>query len=93
MGPANYHDEYRKKVEDLIEEKRQGKAIVVERAASEPTPVVDLMEALQASVEAARTHRAGTRLSDVVGERPARAAKRAPARVERGGGPLRPREV
>jgi len=84
--PANYHDEYRKKVEDLIEEKRQGKAIVVERAAPEPTPVVDLMEALQASVEAARTHRAGTRLSDVADKRPARAAKAAvPAAGAAGG--------
>ena len=60
--PANYADEYRKRVEKLIDEKRQGKAVVTERPATKPTPVVDLMAALQASVEAARQHRPGTRL-------------------------------
>jgi DNA end-binding protein Ku len=60
--PANYQDEYRKRVEELIEEKRQGRVVVTDRPATEPTPVVDLMAALQASVEAARKHRPGARL-------------------------------
>jgi DNA end-binding protein Ku len=64
---ANYQDEYRQRVEQLIDEKGQGKVVVTERPATQPTPVVDLMAALQASVEAARSHQPGTRL---VGESP-----------------------
>jgi DNA end-binding protein Ku len=60
--PALYHDEYRERVEALIEDKRKGKVVVVERPEAAPTPVVNLMEALQASVEAARRHRPGTRV-------------------------------
>jgi len=61
--PSIYEDEYRKRVEGLIEEKRQGKVIVTERPETQPTKVVDLMEALQASVEAARSHRPGRHIS------------------------------
>ena len=60
--PALYEDEYRKRVEELIADKRKGKVVVTERPATAPTPVVDLMEALQASVEAARGHRPGKRV-------------------------------
>jgi DNA end-binding protein Ku len=58
--PSLYEDQYRKRVEALIDEKRQGKVIVTERPEPQATKVVDLMEALQASVEAARAHRPGT---------------------------------
>jgi DNA end-binding protein Ku len=61
--PSLYEDQYRKRVEALIEEKRQGKVIVTERPETQPTKVVDLMEALQASVEAARSHRPGAHIS------------------------------
>jgi len=72
--PANYQDEYRRRVEELIEEKRQGKVVVTERPATQPTPVVDLMAALQASVEAARQHRPGARLVGASGGGDARGA-------------------
>ncbi|HEY5023707.1 MAG TPA: Ku protein [Acidimicrobiales bacterium] len=62
--PGIYEDEYRKRVEGLIDEKRQGKVIVTERPETQPTKVVDLMEALQASVEAARSHRPGAHIAD-----------------------------
>jgi DNA end-binding protein Ku len=61
--PGIYEDEYRKRVEGLIDEKRQGKVIVTERPETQPTKVVDLMEALQASVEAARSHRPGAHIA------------------------------
>jgi len=61
-NPALYHDEYRERVEALIDDKRKGKVVLTERPEAAPTPVVDLMEALQASVEAARRHRPGTRV-------------------------------
>jgi DNA end-binding protein Ku len=49
--PERYHDTHRAKVEALIEDKAQGKTIAV--AISAPTTkVVDLMEALSASIAA-----------------------------------------
>ena len=51
--PERYHDTHRAKVEALIEEKAQGKVIVNAGAKSAPaTKVVDLMEALSASIAA-----------------------------------------
>ncbi|GGS36952.1 non-homologous end joining protein Ku [Actinokineospora fastidiosa] len=49
--PENYHDTYTQRVEQLIEDKRQGRTIVAEEEPAEPTKVVDLFEALSASVE------------------------------------------
>ncbi|HTZ08441.1 MAG TPA: Ku protein [Acidimicrobiales bacterium] len=83
--PAVYEDEYRKRVEQLIDEKRQGKVIVTERPEPGSTPVVDLMAALQASVEAARSHRPGARLTE---DRTAAAGP--PARAKRGRAPAAP---
>ncbi|HEV7467633.1 MAG TPA: Ku protein, partial [Candidatus Dormibacteraeota bacterium] len=51
--PSDYHDEYREALLALVAEK-QGKGTVERPAAAEPGRVVDLMEALKASVEAAR---------------------------------------
>jgi DNA end-binding protein Ku len=50
--PDKFHDEYQKRVLDLIEAKREGKEV---REAPQPkvAPVVDLMEALQRSLSAA----------------------------------------
>ncbi len=50
--PEKFHDEYQKRVVELIETKQQGKPVV---AAKQPkiAPVVDLMEALQRSLAAA----------------------------------------
>ncbi len=76
--PTIYEDEYRKRVEGLIDEKRQGKVIVTERPETQPTKVVDLMEALQASVEAARSHRPGAHIA-APGEQ-GKARTKAPAR-------------
>ena len=55
--PARYHDTYRQRVEELIEQKRRGETITVEAPAPR-AQVVDLMQALQASV-AARTEGEG----------------------------------
>jgi len=52
--PEQYHDTYRERVEDLVERKRAGEEVVVETHPAKPTKVVDLMAALQASVDAAR---------------------------------------
>jgi DNA end-binding protein Ku len=52
--PTHYRDTHRQKIEALVEEKRQGKEIVA--ATSAPTAkVVDLMEALNASIKASKS--------------------------------------
>jgi DNA end-binding protein Ku len=54
--PERYRDTYRERVLELIERKAQGQAIVTEEPAT-PGKVRDLMEALRASVEAAKKER------------------------------------
>ncbi len=49
--PAKYHDTYTDDLQELIEAKAKGKEITVEPEAEERSNVIDLMEALQASVE------------------------------------------
>jgi DNA end-binding protein Ku len=51
--PETYHDTYRKLVEELIDQKRQGTVVTTEKREPALPPVVDLMEALRASVAAA----------------------------------------
>jgi DNA end-binding protein Ku len=55
--PEKYHDEYREKVLALIEQKASGQEIVVEEAPEEPSKVVDLMAALEASLAAVKKGR------------------------------------
>ena len=54
FDPSQYRDTYRERVLDLIEQKASGQTIAAAPAAEEPTRVVDLMAALEASVAAAR---------------------------------------
>jgi DNA end-binding protein Ku len=48
--PSRYRDTYRGEVEELIEAKRRGRAVVTTEPGEEPAPVVDLLAALEASV-------------------------------------------
>jgi len=52
--PKRYHDTYTEELKDLIEAKAKGKKIVIEEEAPAEAGVVDLMQALEASLEAAR---------------------------------------
>jgi DNA end-binding protein Ku len=54
--PHRYRDTHRERVLELIERKTEGRDIVAEEPAT-PGKVRDLMEALRASVEAARKER------------------------------------
>ena len=65
--PERFHDTHREKVEALIEEKRNGHEIVLQEGPEPAAKVVDLMEALNASIAAAA--KPGS----------AKSAKRAPA--------------
>lgn len=57
FDPAEWVDESREAVEDLARRKMEGEEIVVADAAAQPAGVVDLMEALKASVEATKAKR------------------------------------
>jgi DNA end-binding protein Ku len=63
FDPADYHDEYREALQELIEAKIEGRE-TVEAPAPEPGKLVDLMAALQASVAAAgKAREAGAPIS------------------------------
>lgn len=57
FAPDKYHDDYREQVLDLIGKKAAGEAFEVPEAVAEKPKIVDLMAALEASVEAAKTAR------------------------------------
>ena len=52
--PGDYRDTYRERVLELIESKARGEEIVVEPAAERTEPALDLMAALEASIDRAR---------------------------------------
>ena len=72
--PERFHDTHRDKVEAIIEEKRQGHEIVLQEGPEPAAKVVDLMEALSASIAAAAKADSETE----TGDRPA--AKRTTAK-------------
>ena len=57
FDPANYRDEYREALMQVIESKIEGRETVEIEAPEEPTKLVDLMAALQASVNKATSAR------------------------------------
>jgi DNA end-binding protein Ku len=56
--PSDFRDTYTDRVRELIMLKREGQEVVAAEEAPQPTNVVDLMEALRRSVDAARKRRA-----------------------------------
>jgi DNA end-binding protein Ku len=75
--PEKFHDEYRMQVLDLIERKAAGEEIVAEPVVEAPAKVLDLVAALEASLEKAQT--AKDRHPSSSGAAP-EAAKKAPAK-------------
>jgi DNA end-binding protein Ku len=58
FDPTAYRDEYRDQVVEMIERKAEGEEVVTQPVEGEgPAPVVDLMAALEASLEAAKKGR------------------------------------
>jgi len=57
FAPEKYHDDYREQVLDLITKKAAGEEFEVPEVEAEKPKIVDLMAALEASVEAAKTAR------------------------------------
>jgi DNA end-binding protein Ku len=88
--PQNYRDTYTERVEKLIEAKKKNREIVAPEPAEESSgKVVDLLAALQASVDAAKGHKPGnthdlpklkTRKAEGDPEAEDRTARRAPSK-------------
>ncbi|MBV9012456.1 MAG: Ku protein [Pseudonocardiales bacterium] len=57
FAPETYHDGYREALLSVIEAKTAGRDVAAQPAPAEPTPPLDLITALQASVEAAQAAR------------------------------------
>ncbi len=79
FDPSAYRDEYREALMQVIESKIEGRETVEIEAAEEPTKLVDLMAALQASVNAATSSRDSKRekpvsVSEAKEQRAAKAA-------------------
>ncbi|HSK16486.1 MAG TPA: Ku protein [Gaiellaceae bacterium] len=72
FDPAEFENEYRRDLRAMLEAKLEGEEIAVPEPAA-PAPVVDLMEALKASVEQAKKRK----------DEAAPAKKKAPARKKR----------
>ena len=79
--PEQYTDEYREALNELVQAKIEGRELTRAPAPAEPTNVVDLMEALRASVAAADSSK-GKRVSATIPDAPKakKAAKKAPAK-------------
>jgi DNA end-binding protein Ku len=73
--PKDFRDEYREALEDLISKKVQGEEITYAEP-SEPSKVVDLMDALRASVEAAQASKPAARNGSSRGQSQSRTSTR-----------------
>lgn len=60
-NPHDYRDRTQERVRELVEAKRSGESVRRAEAPPESTNVVDLMSALEASVDQARSSRTGTK--------------------------------
>ena len=58
--PGDFQDDYRQQLEKLVDQKVEGEEITVTEAPEEPPRVVDLMEALKASVAEAKQKKEST---------------------------------
>jgi DNA end-binding protein Ku len=56
FDPSKYHDTYRERVLEVIERKAEGQEVEVAPAPEAPTAVPDLMAALEASLQAAKSN-------------------------------------
>jgi DNA end-binding protein Ku len=70
FDPAAYHDEVQERIEKVIEKKVEGKEVSLAPAAEPKAQIIDLMEALKASVA-----------GKAAGAPKPKAARRAPART------------
>ncbi|MER6386228.1 Ku protein [Streptomyces sp. NPDC001250] len=58
--PSDFHDTYHEKVRELVEAKKKGASVEKAEQPAEATNVIDLMDALRASVDRARSRKGRT---------------------------------
>jgi DNA end-binding protein Ku len=75
FDPQKYHDEYRQALRELIDAKIVGKEVVNAPSPGDRGKVVDLMEALQASVKLAEENRQKSGAEGASGKKKGRKAK------------------
>jgi len=63
FDPTAYVDSYRARVQEAVQAKVDGQEVVVQPEEGEPATVVDLMEALRASVDAAKERKGSSKAS------------------------------
>ena len=61
FDPTAYQDEYRERVLEAVQAKVEGQEVVMQPEEGEPATVVDLMEALRASVDQANQRKTGSK--------------------------------
>ncbi|MGW3966592.1 non-homologous end joining protein Ku [Amycolatopsis sp. NPDC005003] len=81
--PDKYHDHYREALEEMIEAKVAGDETTKPAAVTAKAEVVDLMAALQASVDAAKKSRQSSSEASEASEEDAKPAKKKPAARKR----------
>ena len=77
--PEDYRDTYTDRVKGLVNAKKKGAEVVVAEEAPEATNVIDLMEVLRASVDAARSGRGSAKAGARTAAKPSAASKKATA--------------
>lgn len=65
--PEHYHDAYRERLEDLIDQKRAGGVVSLQPQEPQGAPVVDLLQALEASLRATKEGGSSTASEEDVG--------------------------
>jgi DNA end-binding protein Ku len=80
--PQNYKDEYRDALMKIIAQKVEGKEIVEPEPVEETGKLIDLMAALEASVNAAKSARGGKEPVSVAAAKKERAGRTATAKVK-----------
>ena len=85
--PRQYHDTYTEELRQRIKDKQAGKELSVAAEKEAPAKVVDLMEALAASVESAKGRRRSTRRTSSRSKRHAGASAQADNREAEALGP------
>lgn len=70
FDPERYHDDYKEALMKIVDAKIQGEETVTAPETEAPAKVMDLMEALRASVDAAKQARGGGKGAEVAEEAP-----------------------
>lgn len=74
--PERYHDDYREALMKVVQAKIEGEELVAAPETEGPAKVMDLMEALRASVDAAKKSRGDRKGLEIAEEAPAATEKR-----------------